>query len=100
MSAASTGDWTPRRGCLMGRSVLSKPDRLRRGDRIRLIAPASPFDPDLLKAGQRVLEGLGLVPVVSPDEFARQDFLAGSDRRRAESLRWALQEEDTNAVWC
>ena len=84
----------------MGRSVLAKPDRLRRGDRVRLIAPASPFDPGLLRAGQRVIEGLGLVPVVSRGEFAREGFLAGSDQRRAEELKWALQEEDTQAVWC
>jgi muramoyltetrapeptide carboxypeptidase len=84
----------------MRRSVLAKPDRLRRGDRIRLVAPASPFDPELLKTGQRVLERLGLVPVVSRDEFTRQGFLAGSDRRRAEKLRAALREEDTRAVWC
>jgi muramoyltetrapeptide carboxypeptidase len=84
----------------MGRSVLAKPDRLRRGDRIRLITPASPFDPDLLKAGQQVLDGLGLVPVVSRDEFTRQGFLAGSDRQRADRLQAALREEDTKAVWC
>jgi len=84
----------------MGRCMLSKPEPLRKGDRIRLIAPASPFDPDVFKAGQRVLEGLGLVPVVSRDEFARQGFLAGSDQRRAEKLTSALQEQDTRAVWC
>jgi muramoyltetrapeptide carboxypeptidase len=84
----------------MGRSVLLKPNLLKRGDRVRLIAPASPFDPGLFRAGQQVLEGLGLVPVVSRDEFARQGFLAGSDERRAEHLKSALQEEDTQAVWC
>jgi muramoyltetrapeptide carboxypeptidase len=84
----------------MRRSRLGKPDCLRRGDRVRLIAPASPFDPGLFEAGRRVLEGLGLVPVVSRGEFAREGFLAGSDRRRAEELKRALQEEDTKAVWC
>jgi muramoyltetrapeptide carboxypeptidase len=84
----------------MRRSVLERPDRLKRGDRVRLIAPASPFDPGLFKAGQRVLEGLGLVPVVSRGEFAREGFLAGSDRRRADELKRALQEESTKAVWC
>ena len=84
----------------MGRAALSKPDRLRKGDRVRLIAPASPFDPGLFRAGQRVLEGLGLVPVASRDGFAREGFLAGSDQRRAEELKRALQEEDTRAVWC
>ncbi len=80
--------------------MLSKPNRLREGDRVRLIAPASPFDRGLLRAGQRVLESLGLVPVVSRDDFARDGFLAGSDRRRAESLTQAVQQDDTKAVWC
>ncbi|HYL82091.1 MAG TPA: LD-carboxypeptidase [Candidatus Acidoferrum sp.] len=84
----------------MARSAFSKPGRLERGDRVRLIAPASPFEPGLLRAGQRVLEGLGLVPVVSQGEFARQGFLAGPDHRRAEELKRALLEEDTKAVWC
>jgi muramoyltetrapeptide carboxypeptidase len=84
----------------MSRSALSKPDPLKEGDRVRLIAPASPFDRGLLRAGQRVLVSLGLVPVVSQDEFARDGFLAGSDRRRAENLTQALQEDDTTAVWC
>jgi muramoyltetrapeptide carboxypeptidase len=84
----------------MDRATLLKPEPLRKGDRVRLIAPASPFDLGLYKAGQRVLEGLGLVPVVSPNEFARHGFLAGSDQRRAETLRAALLEEGTRAVWC
>jgi muramoyltetrapeptide carboxypeptidase len=54
----------------------------------------------LLRAGQRTLECLDLVPVVSRGEFARDGFLAGSDRRRAETLAAGLQEEDTRAVWC
>lgn len=84
----------------MGRSRLLKPDLLREGDRVRLIAPASPFDPGLFKAGRQVLAGFGLVPVVGREEFAREGFLAGSDRRRAETLKVALLEENTRAVWC
>lgn len=84
----------------MGRSRLSKPEVLKSGDRVRLIAPASPFDRGLFRAGRRALEGLGLVPVVRRGEFARKGFLAGSDHRRAAELQSALQEEDTQAVWC
>jgi muramoyltetrapeptide carboxypeptidase len=80
--------------------MLSRPGLLKHGDRVRLIAPASPFDPDLFQAGQRVLENLGLVPVIDRDAFARDGFLAGADRRRAEQLTSALLEEDTRAVWC
>jgi muramoyltetrapeptide carboxypeptidase len=80
--------------------MLLTPGLLKPGDRVRLIAPASPFDPGLFRAGQRVLEDLGLVPVVGRDAFARDGFLAGADRRRAEQLTSALLEEDTRAVWC
>jgi len=84
----------------MDRSMLEKPILLRAGDRVRLIAPGGPFEPRLLRAGQRMLEKLGLVPVVDREEFAREGFLAGSDRRRAKALASALAEEGTKAVWC
>jgi muramoyltetrapeptide carboxypeptidase len=84
----------------VSRSSYAKPVALRRGDRVRLVAPAGPFDPALFEAGRSVLERLGLIPVVDRGEFARDGFLAGDDRRRAESLRAALLEEETQAVWC
>jgi muramoyltetrapeptide carboxypeptidase len=84
----------------MSRSTLSKPAPLRKGDRVRLIAPASPFKLGVFRAGQRVLESLGLVPVVGRSEFARDGFLAGSDARRADHLQRALERDDTKAVWC
>lgn len=80
--------------------MLLRPGLLRKGDRVRLIAPASPFDAGPFRAGQRVLEGLDLVPVVCRGEFSREGFLAGSDRQRAARVRRALLEEDTRAVWC
>ena len=84
----------------MHQSTLLIPDHLRRGDRVRLIAPASPFESGVFRAGQQVLEDLGLIPVVSRGEFVRDGFLAGSDRHRADQLTQALQEESTQAVWC
>jgi muramoyltetrapeptide carboxypeptidase len=84
----------------MNSSALAKPAPLRRGDRVRLVAPASPFNPDLFRAGKKVLEGLGLVPLVDRGEFSRAGFLAGDDERRASALAAALREEDTRAVWC
>lgn len=84
----------------MDASTLSKPHPLQTGDRVRLVAPASPFALGVFKAGTRVLESLGLVPVVSRREFARDGFLAGGDHLRADSLMNALQEDTTKAVWC
>jgi muramoyltetrapeptide carboxypeptidase len=80
--------------------MLARPTRLRPGDRVRLISPAGPVDRRALRAGERVLEGLGLVPVVDREELARDGFFAGSDARRGAALARALQEPDTRAVWC
>ena len=84
----------------MGRSMLERPGVLRAGDRVRLIAPGSPFDAAMFDAGCRVMESLGLVPVVGKGATARDGFLAGSDAHRAEEVRSALLEEETRAVWC
>ncbi|HTX52297.1 MAG TPA: LD-carboxypeptidase [Candidatus Baltobacteraceae bacterium] len=79
---------------------LAKPRGLKPGDRVRLIAPASPFDLDLFEAGWAVLERFGLEPVADRGVFNRLGFLAGSDEERAQQVRVALAEEDTQAVWC
>jgi muramoyltetrapeptide carboxypeptidase len=84
----------------MNHRRIAKPAALKPGDRVRLIAPASPFDRGLFEAGRRVLEGFGVEPVVSRREFSRLGFLAGSDERRAEQLGAAFREPDTQAVWC
>jgi muramoyltetrapeptide carboxypeptidase len=80
--------------------MLARARLLTGGDRVRLIAPASPFDHAAFRAGKQVLESLGLVPVAGREGFARDGFLAGSDQRRAEELSSALAEADTRAVWC
>ncbi len=80
--------------------TLAKPTCLKPGDRVRLIATASPFDRALYEAGRHVLERFGLEPVAARGEFTRAGFLAGDDQRRADQLVSALQEADTQAVWC
>jgi muramoyltetrapeptide carboxypeptidase len=80
--------------------MLARPDRLRPGDRVRLVAPAGPFAARALREGRRLVEDLGLIPVVSRAEFARDGFLAGGDRSRARRLAAALEEAGTRAVWC
>ncbi|MBW1807292.1 MAG: LD-carboxypeptidase [Deltaproteobacteria bacterium] len=79
---------------------LHKPAALLKGDRVRLVAPASPFDRDLFETGLRVIERLGFEPVVDRKEFSRTGFLAGNDAERARRLQQALLEPDTKAVWC
>ncbi|RME25654.1 MAG: LD-carboxypeptidase [Deltaproteobacteria bacterium] len=78
---------------------IRKPPRLRKGDRVRLVAPASPFDRKLMRQGCERIRSLGLEPVVDREEFQRRGFLAGTDRSRAMRLVAALHEEQSKAVW-
>ena len=80
--------------------AIKKPPALNPGDRIRLVAPASPFDKRKLARGCRIIERMGFVPVVDRREFSRRGFLAGDDQARASRLRRALLEDDSQAVWC
>jgi muramoyltetrapeptide carboxypeptidase len=68
---------------------------------VRVIAPASPFDPDALERGLAVLrDRLGLVPRHRPDLFARVRYLAGDDARRAAEWREAVADPDARAIFC
>ena len=61
-----------------------KPPRLRRGDVIGLISPASPpRSRQRTEHAVRYLEGLGYRVRTGPHLDARQGYLAGSDEQRA-----------------
>jgi muramoyltetrapeptide carboxypeptidase len=77
------------------------PGLLSRGDVVRVIAPASPFDPELLAQGLAVLrEGLGLVPRHREDIFTRRRYLAGDDARRLDEWREAVADPEARAIFC
>jgi muramoyltetrapeptide carboxypeptidase len=84
----------------MAKRDLPKANALQAGQRVRLIAPASPFDPVAFEAGIATLRSLDLIPVFDRAEFQRTGFLAGSDASRAERLSRALLEKESDAVWC
>jgi muramoyltetrapeptide carboxypeptidase len=70
---------------------LHKPRALRPGDRIALVAPASPFSRDAFDAGVAELRRLGYEPVYDESVFARTRYTAGDATVRAEAFRryWA-----------
>jgi len=80
--------------------AIKKPAALVPGDKIRLVAPASPFNRSRLERGRRIIERMGFVPVVDRKEFSSSGFLAGADEKRAQRIQQALLEEETRAVWC
>jgi muramoyltetrapeptide carboxypeptidase len=77
------------------------PPPLRPGDPVRVIAPASPFDPAAFEKGLAVLDRrLGLVPRMRADVTARRGYLAGDDARRVEEWREAVADPEAKAIFC
>jgi muramoyltetrapeptide carboxypeptidase len=78
-----------------------RPPPLRRGDVVRVIAPAGPFEPAAFERGLEVLSGrLGLRPRCRPDVGARLGYLAGDDARRLEEWREAVADPEARAIFC
>jgi muramoyltetrapeptide carboxypeptidase len=66
-----------------------KPPALRQGDRIAVVAPASPFARDEFEAGIAELRRLGFEPVYDDSVFARTRYTAGDAPLRARAFRQA-----------
>ncbi len=62
---------------------MKKPRALRPGDRIALVAPASPFDREEFDRGVAELGAMGFQPVFDDRVFARQGYTAGDAGLRA-----------------
>ena len=75
-----------------------KPRALARGDRIAVVAPASPFNRDEFEAGIAELRRLGFEPVYDDSVFARKRYVAGEAAVRAAALRAAWLDPSIAAV--
>jgi muramoyltetrapeptide carboxypeptidase len=73
-----------------------KPRILRSGDRVAVVAPASPLPAESLEAGLAEIERLGFEPVYDRSVFDRQGYEAGSAETRALAISRALA--DTSVV--
>jgi muramoyltetrapeptide carboxypeptidase len=75
-----------------------RPRRLRTGDRVALVAPASPFKRDEFDAGVQELARLGFDAVYDDRVFARARFVAGDAALRAAALHDAWRDDSIAAV--
>ena len=82
--------------------ALTRPRRLRPGDRIGIVAPSGPVPGDRLTAGLDILRGWGLEPVVAPHVLDKHPsgYLAGADHDRARDLRDLWCDPSIAAVLC
>lgn len=77
-----------------------EPKRLRPGDRVALVAPASPFRTDELLSGLEVVRACGLRPVLGPNvrNLRSSDVHGAPLLQRAEELMWAFTDPSVSAV--
>ena len=69
---------------------MRKPRALSPGDRLAVVAPASPFDREEFDRGVDEIRRLGFEPVYDDSVFARQRYVAGRPAVRAAAIRRGL----------
>ncbi|MBA3620605.1 MAG: LD-carboxypeptidase [Acidothermales bacterium] len=84
----------------MPRRPLRRPPRLRPGDRVAVVAPSGPVDPDRLHRGCALLTSWELRVTLGRHVNERSGFLAGADAGRAADLVDAWCDPDVRAVLC
>jgi muramoyltetrapeptide carboxypeptidase len=77
---------------------LRKPRALRPGDRVAVVAPASPFKRDDFDAGLVEIQALGFEPVYEESVFARKSYVAGAAEVRAAAFSRAWEDPDVVAL--
>ncbi len=78
---------------------MRKPRALQRGDRVAVIAPASPFAREEFAPGLDELRALGFEPVHDETVFDRLGYVAGTPESRASAFRTAWEDPSIAAVF-
>lgn len=78
-----------------------KPKRLRHGDTVGAVAPASaPRDPSSIDAAVPALDGFGFKRALAKNIRAQHGFLAGTDRERAVDLMQMFCDRRVRTIFC
>ena len=76
------------------------PARLKPGDTIGIVAPASPFDVDLFERGIGTLKSMGFRIYIPDDLYENEGYLAGSDEHRLDVIHRLFADRTINAIVC
>ena len=77
-----------------------KPPRLKRGDTIGIVAPASHFDVEKFNKGIAVLESMGFNISIPEGLFNKREYFSGSDWERAEMVNRYFADPTIKAIMC
>jgi muramoyltetrapeptide carboxypeptidase len=77
-----------------------RPQKLREGDVVALVAPAGPLaSADELRRAEEVVRSLGLVPLAMPRSSLQLGYLAGTDEQRAADFNEAARDPEVRAIF-
>lgn len=77
-----------------------KPKKLNKGDRVALVAPASPVTKEKLDMSIASIKLLGLEPVVFPSCTMKHGYLSGPDFVRAMDMNSAFADKTIDGIFC
>lgn len=77
-----------------------RPPRLRPGDTIGIVTPASPMIPERLVKGIAYLQERGFKVIQGEHVYAQRGYLAGTDQERAADLNRMFADPEVKAVFC
>lgn len=76
------------------------PERLKKGDKVTIVAPARKVTESELAPAIEVLQSWGLKVVINPLLWRVDRQFAGTDMERAGLLQWAINSAEIKAVFC
>jgi muramoyltetrapeptide carboxypeptidase len=79
---------------------ITKPKRLKLGDTLGVIAPASALSEKTITRAVENLTSLGFKVKLGKNVREQKGYLAGTDEQRLADLHWAFSDPEVDAVWC
>lgn len=76
------------------------PSSLNPGDKIAILAPAGPMDPNVVDSAAMVLRQVGYDPIVFPTAYGKYGYFSGTAAERTADLKAALTDPEIRAVLC
>jgi muramoyltetrapeptide carboxypeptidase len=80
--------------------MLIKPERLKKGDTVGIIAPASPPNKENLERGLKFIEEMGLNYKLGKSLYQEYGYLAGSDEDRLADLHEMFLDDEVKGIIC
>jgi muramoyltetrapeptide carboxypeptidase len=84
----------------VNKNRIIKPKRLKAGDAVAIVAPASGLTEESFAQAIKNLESLELKPKIGKSARGVKGFLSATDKERLDDLHAAFADKTISAVWC